>query len=347
MLLAESEGVDGLLCHHLSRLKEAKIPETARSRLEQRYKEQIQLQAGIKAEAEFISALLEGSGLSAIGLQGLSLSDIYNIPGVRPMGDMDILIQPQDRAQVVSLLQKIGFHIPDPVYPDNLLKHVLWLDIHTHFLNIDRIRSRQFIFPKGLTGLWKRALPLFKSSAGLLTPDPLDNFVLLCAHTFKHNYSRMIWLVDLHESLDRIRSLPDGWEKLIERVRYWGQEKIVVYGLIVSEGILGTTIPKWVKEELNFNDLGSIEKYLLRLRIKGGNRLEYYVPLCFFAIKNIRGKLEFIVESMFPKRDIMAQIYLNSPSHSRFNHITHRLVQTLSLVGNGLRQALLHGPFSR
>jgi len=31
-----------------------------------------------------------------------------------------------------------------------------------------------------------------KEDAGLLRPDPIDNFVLLSTHTLKHSYSRMI-----------------------------------------------------------------------------------------------------------------------------------------------------------
>ena len=345
ILLAESEGVDGLFYHHLSHFDEIKIPEPAKGCLAKRYEDNKRNQAVILKEAELISDQLEQNGLSAIALQGVSLLEIYGAPGLRPMGDIDLLIKPDQYPHVVVLLREIGFGIPLPAYPKNLRKGLLWLDLHTHFINLDRIQSRQYIFPKDLSGLWNRAHPLFSSSAGLLAPDPIDNFVLLSAHTLKHSYSRMIWLVDLYESMHRIVSFPGGWEKLIERIRGWEQEKIVLYGLTVLKGILGLDLPDWVKETLKSKDLGAIEKYLLRLRIRGVNLPEYYVLLCFFAIKGIRGKIEFLYESMFPRDEIMAQIYLTSPSHSRFNQVINRMVQTLSLLGNGLRQALSNGPF--
>jgi len=346
ILLAESEGVDGLLYHHLSHFDAIKIPEPAKGCLAKRYEEHRRNQAAILKEAGLISEQLEQNGLSAIALQGVSLLKIYGAPGLRPMGDIDLLIKPDQYPHVVVLLREIGFSIPHPAYPKNLRKGLLWLDIHTHILNLDRIQSRQYIFPKDLSGLWNRAHPLFSPSAGLLTPDPIDNFILLSAHTLKHSYSRMIWLVDLYESQHRIVSFPGGWEKLIKRIRSWEQEKIVFYGLTVLKGILGLDLPGWVEQALEFRDLGAIEKYLLRLRIRGANLPEYYVLLFFFAIKGIRGKIEFFTESMFPRDEIMAQIYLTSPSRSRFHQITNRMVQTLSLLGSGLRQALLYGPFS-
>ena len=173
-----------------------------------------------------------------MALQGLTLFQIYKKPGLRPMGDMDLLIKADAFPRVVSLLQDIGFHIPNPVYPKNLFKNGLWLDIHTHILNLDRIRSRQYIFPWDLSDLWHRALPLFKRSKGLLRPDPLDNFIVLAAHTLKHSYSRMIWIVDLNESLRVSISNPQKWDQLVERTKFWKQEKTILYGFTILEGIL-------------------------------------------------------------------------------------------------------------
>jgi hypothetical protein len=115
--------------------------------------------------------------------------------------------------------------------------------------------------------------------------------------------------------------------------------------LTVLKGILGLDLPDGVKEALKYKDLGVIEKYLLRLRIRGANLPEYYVPLCFFAINGLRGKMAFLYESMFPRDEIMAQIYLMSPSRSRFYQVINRMVRTLSLVGNGIRQAVQNRSF--
>jgi hypothetical protein len=347
ILLAQSEGVDGLLYHHLCRLDDCRIPEASWDCLGDMHLGYQRNQAKIIKAVQFISEHLQQSKLSAIALKGLSLIQIYKIPGIRPMGDMDILVKPDERDRVVNLLQDIGYQIPNPVYPNNLIKNRLWLDVHTHILNLDRIRSRRHVFTKDMSALWDRALPLFESSTGILSPDPIDNFVLLSLHALKHSYSRTIWLVDLYELLQDIVSQADGWHKIIRRARYWQQERIVSYGLKVLEGVLGVTIPEWVKEKLKFEQLGPIEKYLLRLRIKGFNRPEYYIALWFLSIQGIRNRLEFLRETAFPQDDTMDQIYLKSSTHNRIARWIGRLIQSVILLGNGIGQALSHGPFGR
>jgi len=193
-----------------------------------------------------------------------------------------------------------------------------------------------------LSALWSRALPLFKSSTGILNPDPVDNFVLLSLHALKHSYARKIWLIDLYESLQGIVSQADGWNRLIKRARYWQQERIVNYGLTVLEGILGFDIPEWVKEKLKFEQLGPIEKYLLRLRIKGFNRPEYYIALWFLSIKGIRNRLEFMRETAFPQDNTMEQIYLKSSKNNRFARWIGRMIQSVILLGNGIKHAFLN-----
>ena len=346
ILLAQSEGVDGLLYLHLCRYG-VSIPEASWGCLRDMHLGYQRNQAKIIKEAQFISEHLQQNKLSAIALQGLSLIQNYNPPGIRPMGDMDILVKPEDRDRVVSLLQDIGYQVPNPVYPNNLIKNRLWLDVHTHILNIDRIRSRRYVFPMDLSALWDRAHPLFKSSTGILNPEPIDNFVLLSLHALKHSYSRTIWLVDLYESLQGIVSQADGWNRLIKRARYWQQERIVSYGLTVLEGILGVTTPEWVKKKIKFKQLGPIEKYLLRLRIKGFNRPEYYIALWFLSIKGVRNRLEFLRETAFPQDDTMEQIYLKSSTTHRFARWIGRMIQSMILLGNGIGQALSHGPFGR
>ena len=338
ILLAQSEGVDGLLYHHLNHLGVG-IPEASWACLRDIYIGYKRNHERITDEAQLISDHLQQNNLSAIALQGLSLTHVYNTPGIRPMGDMDILVKPDERDRVVNLLQDIGYHIPNPVYPNNLIKNRLWLDVHTHILNLDRIRSRRYVFPMDLSALWNRAQPLFKSSTGILNPDPIDNFVLLSLHTLKHSYSRTIWLIDLYESLQGIVSQADGWKKIIERTRYWQQEKIVSYGLMVLEGILGFNIPVRVKEKLKFEKFGKIEKYLLRLRIKGFKQPGYYIALWFLSIKGIRNRLEFLRETAFPQDDTMEQIYLKSSKNNRFAQWIGRMIQSVVLLGNGIKQA--------
>lgn len=286
LLMAESEGVVSLMYHHLSRLATTdRVPESVWIRLKTVYQEHQQRQEAIMVEAKRISRGLSENGLSAIALQGLSLYHIYRLPGLRPAGDMDILIKEEDHSAIAALLEEKGFCIPNPVYPNNFFKDGIWLDLHTHILNLDRIQNRRYIFPMDLSALWNRAVPLFQSFNGLLRPDPIDNVILLSAHIIKHGYSRIIWIADLNESLENLITAPNGWNDIIERAVQWQQEKILLYGLTILEGILKRHIPLEIKNRLGYPRLSGFEKYLLRLRINGRIFSGYHVAL-WFLLKN-------------------------------------------------------------
>ena len=85
-------------------------------------------------------------------LKGASLlSHIYPKVGMRPMEDIDLMIQPPDRERLVRLLQLMGYQQnPKRIY--SFKKDKIILDIHTHPLNIDRIPSRA-----GLFSCWHKA----------------------------------------------------------------------------------------------------------------------------------------------------------------------------------------------
>ena len=172
-----------------------------------------------------------------------------------------------------------------------------------------------------------------------MLPDPFDNFVALAAHALKHSYSRLIWLVDLHECLLELAGNPGGWEEVVKRVRFWQQERVVLYALILVERIFGLQVPMPAKQELGINRLNALEKHLLRLKLKGfsSRGLCYVLWLC-----NIRGagnKLKFIKETVFPKEAIMVQIIQDKSWAGRRSGYCRRVAETISLVSNDLYRA--------
>ncbi len=314
--MAEMEGVAGLMYYHLSGFHPFRtLHGPGPGRLKEIYQQIREENIERLSEAERISKHLEASGLSGMVLQGLPVLRKYRYLGLRPMGDMDILVRPDEKACVIDLLQQCGFTVTNPVYPNILYGGGLWLDIHTHVLNLDRIEAREYLFPKELSSLWQRAKPFLRGSKGLLRPDPYDELILQAAHTLKHSYDRMIWLVDLGIMLESLIRSKNDWKKLIKQCRFWHQEKVVLYSLIVLEGILGFEILNEVKSEFGFQKLNRIEKYLLRLKVNGFSSSEYCMALWIFTISGFRKRLAFVNETLFPRQDIMDQIYSRNHRH--------------------------------
>ena len=89
---------------------------------------------------------------------------------------------------------------------------------------------------------------------------------------------------------------------------YWRQAKPVLYALLLMEGILGTAVPKELKGHFGVQRLNALERYLIRLKIRGFNSSLICPLLWLCDIPGLARKLQFGVETVFPRREIMEQI---------------------------------------
>ena len=330
--MARIEGVEGLLYRHLKAWDTAEVPENIVERFENTYRQtrdnMLQVTKTVRGFSDWFAKL----GISVIALQGLSLLDLYGDPGLRVLSDVDFLVRPSDKKRVKILLRSLGYIDADPWYPDILFGKGIWIDLHTHVLNLDRIQARRYLFPESLGPMWKRALPLFDYPTGIMRPDPFDNFITLSAHALKHSYSRLIWLVDLNESLLSMTKSSGSWMTLVERSKMWSQKKVVLYALCLIEHIFGTLIPEWVKRGLGFHRLNIIERHLLRLKLNGFSVPEFYVPLLFFAVEGFGKKAKLLEETLFPRKDVMDQIVGIGPYRNRITAIAKRTVRCVGVL---------------
>jgi hypothetical protein len=339
-MMAEAEGVSGLLYRRLKRCPPGSVPIPILRRLHNKTLEIATASKELQGLAQSISKRFHQEGVDTMALQGLSLLNLYPDPGLRPLGDMDILVKPSDRNRIPLLLAELGFGVPDPEYPNIFYNNRHWLDIHSHALNLDRVNTRRYLFPSDLTLLWESATLQAENSSHLLIADPRDNVVLLSAHALKHAYSRLIWLVDLHESiLKLVASDKNGWDAMVSRAQRWHQEKSVLYGLIMLQGTFGFNSPKWVLKTLGIHRLTAAEKYLLRLKRKGFTSSLWCPLMNLFSIKGIGNRLKFGWENLFPRQDVMAQIFVNHPGKSRAMLMVPRTIYFLKSIWMDALQA--------
>jgi len=75
-------------------------------------------------------------------MQGISLlQQVYRDIGLRPMNDMDLWVLPEQYNDLVDCFVSQGFE-QNSIYPHTFSKGEVVVDIHTHILWGDRIRSR-------------------------------------------------------------------------------------------------------------------------------------------------------------------------------------------------------------
>ncbi|MDY6972824.1 MAG: nucleotidyltransferase family protein [Thermodesulfobacteriota bacterium] len=341
--IAETEGVAGLLYHHLRHSDLPSPPEVITQRLEDIYSRTSRNNLTIMSKVMDLSEMLNKNRIPAVALQGLSVFRLYGNPGLRPMGDMDLMVRPHHMGRLKKLLVEKGYQELF-LYPAVFSKDALLLDIHTHILNLERIQSRRLIFPEDLSPMWERAVPYFDQQDCLqyymMNLDPYDNIIALAAHAFKHSYSRLIWLTDIHESLLKLINGPADWDLLVERARSWKQEKVTLYSLLFVEKIYDFAVPVKVKYDMRIDAMSIFERKIIRMKLRGLSSDAFYIALCLCNIEKAKDKLKFTRETVFPRKEIMSQIFPRRFGEVKITDYAKRLINTIVLMCGTMRQIM-------
>ncbi len=354
--LAQIHGVAGFL-HEFIEAAHAKPPADIQEAITREYSRTRENGRKIHERAAAITEVLHSKGIEAICIQGLSIGHLYADPGLRPMGDADLLVK--DIGEVKKALAQ--YAAPDPLYPNIFNFDGVWFDFHTHPLNAERIHARRHIFPQDISRFRANARPASKDTPCLLIPDQFDNFPALCAHALKHSYSRLIWLSDIERLFLWLNQNEDmAADRLVEISIFWKQEKPVLYALLLIQELFGTQIPEAMLIRLGVEKMSFMEKHLINLKIRGFESQELCNALWFFMLKGPGVKAQFFLETLFPRQDIMDQIYMddvesdlpdndqpdnnqhprNNPKKKRLIALVKRTKVAVSLAYKNVSQAL-------
>lgn len=157
------------------------------------------------AQADIPALVLKGSALAQIA---------YPDSGLRPMGDMDILVPPNKAVQAQRLLLAQGFQAPYP--KDNRLpdKHFVaavrqreglsvQVELHHNLFNQAHRHSRTY------ADLAPHALPVELPGYRAHTLGHSDMLFHLCNHILYHTHvwlpTRLIWVVDIVAFAEKFR----------------------------------------------------------------------------------------------------------------------------------------------
>jgi hypothetical protein len=114
---AEQQGMGPLLYHHLSCV-ESPIPNTVRRTLKTLFSRHRQANIIRLESLVQVLSLFEKAGIETLVLKGAALSSlIYPDPGLRPMCDVDLLLQKTEIDSAAMLLQENGFTLTAPTPP--------------------------------------------------------------------------------------------------------------------------------------------------------------------------------------------------------------------------------------
>jgi hypothetical protein len=193
--LAESHGVFPLFCRDFP----DELPETFVGCLRTQW-----------ARSAFLAAELEGllkqfslHGIEVLSLKGPVMAEaLYGKMGLRPSGDLDLLVQPQDFARAQTLLTDLGFN------PGQEMD-----DYHQPFARGNTFVELHYaVAPRSspamdLDAAWRRAqIMQFRGQRIRFFAKP-DLLIYLTIHGIKHQFARLIWVLD---AVHALADLDDG-----------------------------------------------------------------------------------------------------------------------------------------
>ncbi|MDQ3698123.1 MAG: nucleotidyltransferase family protein [Gemmatimonadota bacterium] len=169
---------------------------------------------------------LRSCGVEPILAKGWSIASRYPEPGLRPYGDIDMCVRPDQHAAALTALGDT------PTEPKNHpVLTTFGVDLHASFLDLsDR--------PFEELHLRARILSVGDTSVRVLSLE--DHLRLICLHFLRHGAWRPLWLCDIGLFLE---SLPQGfdWDLCLRgRARHVEQ---IACALGLAGAVLGAVLP--------------------------------------------------------------------------------------------------------
>ena len=328
--LADKEGLTCLLYRNLEK---SKLLETLSSQQRERLQTSYYRTAGINLKLTHdlreMLDLLNRKNIRVVLLQGMDLlQQLYEDIGLRPMIDIDLWVLQKDYVGLTSILTSQGYQ-RDPIYPNTFRKGSTTFDLHTHILWADRIQARKWLLNKnkGEEDIYQRARLIDFEGQEALCLSPADQVLYLGLHALKHHMNRLIWLVDIKCLLARWNR--SDWKALITRAKELGQQKTLSHILFLLENLFDFQLPAEAHQVMQRKRLHVLEKRILRKRVAGAS-LPFWAPVFLFSSEiGLRHRFLFIFENVFPRPEIMRQIFVDPTDRRLWQLYLKRVLELL------------------
>ncbi len=232
-------------------------PEVERS-LRSSYEANLRRNLWFTAELVRIIRHFEQRQLPAIPYKGPALAQsLYGDVGRRSFSDLDFLISPPDFERAKRILSEIQYRPAADLAPPverfwlkngyersfdgadgkNLVE-LQWA-LLPHFYAVDACRGEL-----SMENLLQRAGRTTVGGCQVLCLSPEDSLLVLCLHAAKHLWTRLIWLVDIAETL----RLPVDHALVASRARVLGIARILGVSFWLVNNVLHEELPQFAQE---------------------------------------------------------------------------------------------------
>lgn len=278
----------------------------------------------------------DSQGVKTIILKGIFLAEnIYKNIALRPMTDIDILIEKEDLARANDILKGLGYLLPpqydgflniaSPCSVNSLMytandPHKPSVHLHWHIINstwpLDRLASGI-----DMKAIWRSARPVRIGDMETLTLSPEHLIIYLAYHGLNHSFDKKSMASDLTEVIRYYGSSID-WDAISRDGEKFGLTFIMYAALKYVSSVSGANIPHL--EGLKPKKLGRLEKAVLGDLRKGNCNYKLSYLSYLAAQPGLLKRLRFFLRTIFPPRYILSH-NMNIPlSEVKMSHYLAR-----------------------
>ena len=187
---------------------------------------------------------LVDAGFEPLVFKGPALARRYPEAGLRPMDDLDVIVESHRHDDALRILLREGWVEYERAgdHYDTILQHDdvpdLPLELHR---GLESWRERTTRITSD--GLWRARVPQDCFGTPCWGIPPEEEFAALAAHAGKpyHNFQRLVWSVDLAVVVQHAGAAMD-WDRLAALSEEFGTTTVVSVGLVHARR-LGAPIP--------------------------------------------------------------------------------------------------------
>lgn len=237
--------------------------------LEQAYRLHTLRAAIHERDIQRLLMLLRAAGVEPILVKGWAIARLYAEEGLRPYGDIDLCVHPEQHAAARAALDVEALKDCE-------------VDLHRGFTRLDE---------RVWDELYSRSQLLKLDGVEVRVPCAEDHLRILCFHFLREGAWRPLWLCDIAAALEK-RPADFDWEMFLgksPRRRDWYACAIVLAHRLLganTDGVPATILMKRLPGWFVPTVLREWERPLMRRRYRSPMRLARHAPV--EALKNLR-----------------------------------------------------------
>jgi putative nucleotidyltransferase-like protein len=241
---AVRHGLIPLLYRHTPALH---APGAALDRLEREFAAVAQRSLALTDVLVDILTAMRAAGVGATPFKGPALAaSVYGDVRLRQFDNLDILVHRADVAAADAVLVRRGYQPRPPArWTRSYVRGDAAVNLHW------AIAPRAVGSCAGVAGLWVRRRPVALGDLRLPAPGPEDHLLLLAQHASQHVWSRIGWLSDVAELLERHPRLDHAAVR--DEARRHGIERLLRLGLGLAQALVEAPLPRevaaWVRRD--------------------------------------------------------------------------------------------------